>query len=451
MFVNEVQEIELGSHVAAVFTEDSKNIFDYEDITTESVKEGLPKMVPWGEDNDLPELMLEKIRASDVMSPNMLFNVQVAYGTGLAFTMNDGTKVKPDIKTFFKRNKPVKFLLEQFTDLKHFSFSVAVILLTKDGEKIARIKHKEAYHCRLSENNSKTGKIEYVYFSNWDDDTSSGDNVVDYPLLDMDDPAYDLLVRMGREPDPATGKKQKQTTDRAFAIITRIPTPGRKYYPFPYYASFFNSGWYDIGVMVPLAKKAKMKNGMAVKYHVEIHRDYFPALFEDEKISDPEKQKTRREKEFQNIKTFLTGIENSGKIWWSGYYIDPNGHENHMVKINVLDNGKEGGDWIEDAENAISMGCYAMNVHPSLIGAVPGKSKGSFSGTDKRELFTMKQTLECSLRALMLIPYQVIQEYNKWPEELEFEIPDMMLTTLDAGTDATEVTQITESNDSNND
>ncbi len=47
----------------------------------------------------------------------------------------------------------------------------------------------------------------------------------------------------------------------------------------------------------------------------------------------------------------------------------------------------------------------------------------------------------------MLIPYQVIQEFNQWPEELQFEIPDMLLTTLDKGTDAKETTIIPESDD----
>lgn len=449
MSMNYNNLIEINPKVAAIFEEDSSKIFDQEDVTTEEVKKGKPKMVPWGERNDLPSLMLEKIKYSDVMSPNMLFNILIGYGNGLSYNMADGKNVTDEnVLSFFRRNNSVKYLFEQTTDIKHFAFSVSLLLLTRDGKKIARIKHKEAFHCRFGENNKKTGKIEYVFFANWAD-YPLNDRVQAYPVLDQDDPYFDLMIRMGKEIDPNTGKKGKVTKDRIFAVVTRIPTPGHKYYPFPYYAAHFNSGWYDITAMIPVAKKAKMTNGMMIKYHVEFHKEYFELLYEDENISDPVKKLARKKKEFENIKEFLSGVENSGKVWYSGYYIDPNGKENRMIRINVIDKEKAGGDWIEDAENGISMGCYAMSVHPSMIGAVPGKSKGSFSGTDKRELFTMKQVMERPFRQLMLIPYQIAQEYNNWPKDMVFDIPHMMLTTLDEGRDAKEVTNLnTEDDDS---
>lgn len=449
MYLENVELIEINPKIAAIISTDSKTIFDDEDVSSSEVKKGKPKMVPWGANNDLPDLMLEKIRKSDIMSPNMLFNSQMAYGTGLSLKMADKSPVKdPDVKMFFKRNNPVKYLLEQITDIKHFAYAVSVVILTKDGKKIAKIKSKEAFHARFSENNSSTGKIEYVYFANWVDNPKD-EEVQAYPVLDDDDPYMDLAVRMGIEPDPETGKNRPATTDRIFAIVTRIATPGMKYYPFPYYAAHFQSGWYDIAEMIPIAKRAKMTQGMMVKYHVEFHRDYFTLLFEDEGITDPKKKLARKKLEFDNIKTFLSGIENTGKVWYSGYYLDPNGKENSMIRINVINKDKEGGDWITDVESAINMGCYAMNVHPSMIGAMPGKTS-SMSGTDKRELFTMKQIVERPLRELMLIPYQVVQEFNKWPDDLEFDIPNMVLTTLDEGKDAKEVTTSKDNTDADN-
>jgi hypothetical protein len=49
----------------------------------------------------------------------------------------------------------------------------------------------------------------------------------------------------------------------------------------------------------------------------------------------------------------------------------------------------------------------------------------------------MKQALERLTRDIMLIPFEVINEVNAW--NLKFDIPDLMLTTLDQGTDAVEV------------
>lgn len=79
--------------------------------------------------------------------------------------------------------------------------------------------------------------------------------------------------------------------------------------------------------------------------------------------------------------------------------------------------------------------CYSDLIHPNLVGAIPGKSANNNSGSDKRELFTMKQSLEISYHDIMLVPYRVIMLYNGW-KDVRIEVPLIMLTTLDQNTDA---------------
>lgn len=131
-------------------------------------------------------------------------------------------------------------------------------------------------------------------------------------------------------------------------------------------------------------KKAKLKNHATVKYQVEVHKDFWSNLLAEEHITEPVKQLERIKKEKENIKNFVSGIENSGKVWITGYYIDPNGKENRMVRINVIDTTKEGGDWSEDIQEASNITCYGDNIHPNLVGATPGKSQSNNSGSDKR-------------------------------------------------------------------
>lgn len=433
---------------AALITEDTKRLFDYEDVKPVEKKRGYRGYVPWGSDNDQPYLVLEKIRADEVMCSNMWFNSTTMYGRGLKVT-DDGVMVdskkytNAEIKRFFKRNNTIKFLAEQVTDIKHWLFSVMVIILDKEGKKIVQFRHKEAINCRFETCNTETGQIQNVFYANWKDNPKDND-IEAIPLLDEDDPVGDLMVRLGREPDPFTGKTGKDCKERMFAIAIRIPTPGMKYYPFPHYASTFNSGWAQLKAMIPHAKVAKMKNGMVIKYLVELHKDYFSKLFEAEQITDPTKKKERKSMEIDNIKNFLSGIDNQNKSWFSTYYIDANKVEQKMVRIERVGGEKEGGDYIEDTEEAGNIVSYAMGVHPSLIGSSPGKSK-TINGTEARELFTMKQALEKLPRDLMLQPFQLINEFNGW--DLEFDIPDMMLTTLDQKTDAKEVTQKTTQKD----
>lgn len=432
---------------AVLINEDTRRIFDYEEVKPVNVKKGFRGYVPWGEDNELPYQILEKVRADEVMSSNMWFNITTAYGRGFKVTNPDGAVITDsDIKMFFRRNNMVKYWAEQFTDMKHFFFSVMVIILDAEGKRIVQTRHKEAINCRF-ETCNEDGDIKHIFYADWK--SKPRDEEIDaIPLLDMDDPIGDLMVRMGMEPDPVTGKTNTGEKARKFAIVNRIPTAGEKYYPFPYYYSTFNSGWSTLKAMIPVAKVAKMTNGMVIKYMVELHKDYFGKLFESEKITDPVKKKERKTAEITNIKNFLSGIDNQNKSWFSTYYIDPNGKENQMVRITRLDKEKEGGDYIEDSEEAANIVSYAMGVHPSLIGSAPGKNK-SINGTEARELFTMKQALERMPRDIMMIPFQVLTVFNNW--DIAFDIPDLMLTTLDQKTDAKEVsTKNTEEDDTKN-
>ncbi len=432
---------------AAVFKEDSKTIFDAEDAEPSRVKVGYRGYVPWGKDNLAPREILNKIRKDEVMSSNMGFNISAAYGRGIKVTEAGGKVTTPEIKRFLRRSNMVRYAAEQMTDMKHFFFTVLTFILDKEGKNIALVRHVEAVNCRFETCHPKTGKGEHVFIANWKNNPSEED-VEAIPLLDENDPVGDLLARMGKEVDPTTGKTEATIKgQRKFAVVIRMPTPGYSYYPFAYYYSTFMSGWYDLKSYIPIAKKAKMNNGMQIKYLVELHKDYFENLFASEKITDPEARKSRQQKEAKNIKDFLTGLENQNKSWFSTYYIDPNGKEVKMVRIERIGGEKEGGDWIEDSEEASNIVSYAQGVHPSLIGSSPGKNK-NINGTEARELFTMKQALEKLSRDLILQPLYAISEANGW--DLEFDIPDLMLTTLDKKTDALETTQkIDEDADSN--
>lgn len=429
---------------AAVFKEDSKTVFDTQDVEPEEVKKGYRGYVPWGKDNLAPREILKKIRRDEVMSSNMGFNVSTGYGRGIRVTEGGGKVTTPEIKKFIRRSNMVRYAAEQITDMKHFFFTVLTFILDKEGKNIALVRHVEAVNCRFETCNPKTGKGEHVFIANWEDNPEDKD-VQAIPLLDEWDPVGDLLVRMGKEANPVTGKTEATIEDdRRFAVVIRMPTPGYSYYPFAYYYSTFMSGWYDLKSYIPIAKKAKMNNGMQIKYLVELHKDYFDALLRSEGITDPVEKEARKKKEAQNIKDFLSGLENQNKSWFSTYYIDPNGKEVKMVRIERIGGEKEGGDWIEDSEEASNIVSYAQGVHPSLIGSSPGKNK-NINGTEARELFTMKQALEKLPRDLILQPLYAISEANGW--DLEFDIPDLMLTTLDKKTDAVETTQKIEEND----
>ena len=436
----DIEVSKINTEMASV--EDSSLVFDEDaNISTTPVpnRQGMA-YVNFGEDNQLPFKIIKMIGQDEVMSQNKLFNVITCYGAGLKY-MDVDTKqptTHPEIKSWLVRNSLPLFQLEQATDMKYFFFCVSVIILSKDGKKINRLIHKEACYCRFEK--ARYGKINHVIYANFRDNASlSPDDYEVIRLLDPRDPLGDLMVLMGREPG-RDGQTRVRTKDKKFAILVRFPTPGFQYYPIPYYTSIFRGDWYDIKRLIGKGKKAKLRNHASVKYQVEVHKDYWRNICDEEHITDPLKKQERIKKEKENIKKFVSGIENSGKVWITGYYVNPNGQEVRMVRINVIETGKEGGDWSEDIQEASNITCYGDNIHPNLVGATPGKGQSNNSGSDKRELFTLKQALEIPFHDLMNIPHQIVIAYNGWGEKVYPDIPMVLLTTLDQNTDAKQKT-----------
>lgn len=436
----EVFNISVPANSAMAEVQDSSYIFDEDALPTDgNTVPGYPdfRYMPFGHDNQLPFRLAQTIGKDEVMSQNLFFNILTAYSNGLEY-MDKETKrptENEDIRRFMLHNSLKEFFLEQCTDMKYYFFAVAVIILSADGSKIVKVRHKDACYCRF-EKADKKGRINHVFFANWRKESSlTRKDIEMVTLLDEKDPLGHLEVLMGRAPG-ADGITKLRTSAKKFAVVMRFPTPGQRYYPSPYYMAIFRGDWYDIKRLIGKGKKSKIRNHASVKYQVEVHKDYWPSLIAEENITDPVKIQERIKKEKQNIRDFVTGVENSGKVWITGYYIDSYGKEQRMVRINVIDTSKEGGDWSEDIQETSNMICYGLNIHPNLVGATPGKSQSNNSGSDKRELFTLKQALETAFHDMMMKVHDVIIYYNGWEKEVRAQMPMILLTTLDKNTDA---------------
>ena len=380
------------------------------------------------------------------MAQNKLFNVLTCYGQGVRFfdlATKKSTEDK-EIRLFQFRNQLNRFFIEQAIDMKYFFFAVTCVILDREGCHIVQMRHKEACYCRFEKADNE-GRIGNVFYANWRKVTPEKVEVI--PLLDEYDPWGDLRVRLGLEPDPKTGEVRKPlksdpygraTRQRKFAIVTRFPTPGFQYYPVPFYTAIFRDSWYDIYELIGKGKRAKIRNSAPPRFQVEVHRDYWHNICEQEGITDPVAMKERIKKEKQQIEDFITGSDNIGKTWVTGYYVDPaTGKEVRMVRIYDVENGKkEGGDWADDVQESANSICYGDNVHPNLVGATPGKSSMNNSGSDKRELFMLKQACETAFHDIMLLPFRVLIHFNGWEDKVDVDVPMIVLTTLDENKDS---------------
>ena len=418
-----------GLEAKAVFTVDSAQVFrEDREIAPLVIDSGLSVM-PWGANNRMPHDIISKVEDDETLATCQVFNAEVCYGAGLKYEVVDGDPLMQEIvDDFFMDNDMPSYFLGLCTDMKYFGIGFSVIILNQDASRIVSVERKEACYCRFTPA-AGNGVPEHVVYANWRMPGIGRDDMEILPLLHPAHPYRDLQSRM------AAGDSA-----RKFAVVTRIPTVDSTYYPIPYYGSLFKGKWYDIKRLIALAKEAKLRNSAPIKYHIEVAKDYWTRLCAREGITDRVRIMARIVKEKQKMLDFLTRAENSGKVWFSTYYVSPDGHTQHDVVINRIETSKEGGDWETDIQEAINMVCFTMRVHSNLVGSVPGKAQSNNSGSDKRELYTIAQATQKPYRDLLFKVHRLIIRFNGW-RGVRPVCPFIQLTTLDQHTDAREVSQ----------
>lgn len=462
-----------GIQAAVIVSDTSKVLFPVDNRPTEVLikgKKDMPKVVPWGESNNFPKMLTDKIAKVPVMSANLFFNISSSFGSGIEpvveipvgkdkeiiplfnaelylaeligsaseYTkpiyeniLNEVKSTKAELDKFWEDNDIDLYLLESLTDIHWFFNNFPEIILSKDGGKnwkIVQIQSKEAVFSRLSEMNKNTGKIEYhYYYGDWGGKAPDNEEniAVATPMLDFYSPVRDLRQRMQDD-------MKKARADKTFSYICPInlPTPGRSYYQKPYWYSLIESGWYDFAVSIPKLKSSMIENQAIVKYIIELDQRYFEDIFVREKITGDKEKNIRIQKEYDMLNKFLVDRENNGKSIVTTGKVDLQGNRFANLKISAVENSTSGGEYLADSEEVSNIMCYAMLVHPSLVGASPGKNK-NISGTEARELFLIKQAILKPIIKRILKPFYLIRDINGWSKYLHFTIPNIQLTTLD--------------------
>lgn len=425
-----IDGVTLFPEAQVILAVDSSSIFDEENMLPVSI--GSYQIAPWGSDNNMPGEILTKVKKSDVISANLRFNRDVCYGLGpkLVKVLRDTNgKISDYVEIeagseydFFEMNDFPMFYLEQLTDMVYFHNAFAELIPSASSNTIASIRHKEAAFSRWSTMNNKGKITKHFYSGKWKDSPGVADVVVSQ-AIDEFNAIGDINAMMAL-------KKQRMV------YPVYMPSPGRPYYSLPEWYSIFQSGWYDHSVAIPELKKAIMKNNLGVKFIIYISEKYFADIFQKEGIdrSDFKAVKARVDIEKTKFNDFLSGAVNANKsILALKDYVNSGSSalENKWIEIEPIDNKFEGGEYIVDIETAANIMCYAMGVHPNLIGATPGKSSGSMSGTDKRELFLMKQALMKPLIDRSLRIVKIIKQVNKWDKDITVVVPEYLFTTLD--------------------
>ena len=199
-----------------------------------------------------------------------------------------------------------------------------------------------------------------------------------------------------------------------------------------------DSGWLDFVHEIPEYKRALLKNATVLKYHVKLHSDFWRLYYAKTAATTDKQKHEAQEAFFANLDNFLSNNKNSGLSFVSEQLRDGNSQQASISIEPIKNETGTGGEMLADLEEVSNILAYGMGVHPSLIGASPGKNK-SINGTEARELFIIKQGLLAPIRERLLRPLYVIKRFNGWPDDLHFRIANLELTTLDENTGAKRV------------
>lgn len=394
---------------------------------------GKNSVMPWGQDNNLPTKIIKEVESSEILSASLSFNISVAYGLGpkiVKAVRNTSGKVVDYIPIergreydFFERNDLSMFLQSMLTDMIYFHNAFAEIIPDENFNEIVTLRHKEAAFSRWEKMDPYGVINHHFYAADW---TKPGDDIIKTYVVDEFDAVNDI-----------TQKLLGRTANASRMIFpSYIPSPGRPYYSVPGWHSIFNSGWYDHIKAIPELKKAIMKNNLGVKFIVYISDEYWKNLMKLEGIAptDAKGIKELKEREKKSFQEFLSGENNAAKAVIALKDLFPQGNgmgESKQIEIIPVENDFKGGEYISDLETGSAMLSYATNVHPSLIGATLSKSSGSMSGTDKRELFLIKQALMKSVQDRVMRIIRAIKAVNKWDKDITVIVPEYIFTTQD--------------------
>lgn len=413
----------------AVLAIESSNEFKEQNLSNISIDKYT--VAPWGADNTLPQHVLGKMDQVEIVGSNANFNWQVAFGLGpklvkLVRDVNNNRVVDywelDEGKEFdwFEQNDIPLFMMETLTDLSYFANAFPIMVFDKDFKKIQGVRHREATFSRWGVN-AKTGEIEkMLYSSKWG--TYSVDDITAYNVIDEYNAIADL-------------KFYKYQKEKAVCYPVYMPSPGRPYYSYPSWYSIFRSGWFDQIASIPSLKKAIIKHQLGVKYIIYISPRFFEEQEKQSGIAenDNKGRKELREKLVAQINETLAGEENAGKTIVAMKEMIPTGNgasEEKMISIETIKSDISS-EYLDDYETGANVISYAMGVHPSLVGAVPGKNSNSLSGSNIREIFLMKQALTFPMIDRAMRIFSVVRKFNGWDKDVRVVVPEYIFTTLD--------------------
>jgi len=401
------------------------------------------KWARWGQDNLLPVQMVKDIENCGVLMSAIDGKARFGLGKGikpfrLLETKANGEEVlepinNPEIEDWLEESNMFMQCFGLLKDIIGFANYHVRIKFNNAGDKIGLMIRDDVTEMRY-EKKDKLGRINRTFLAaDWTKANKENDNtLLNFPLLPEIGTASYLMSM-----DP------KQRKAKEFAITGRLPGWNRHYYSMPtWYAA---KKWVDIAKNVPTMKATMFKNNIRIKYLVTIYDSYWARVFGDEWHGfDVATREQKMSEVYDAIDNYLVGNENAYKSIFNSGTFDP--YSKTLIsdiKIEPIEDSTKAGELLPDSAAANSEILFALMMNPALMGAdTPGGpySGGAGSGSNIREAALVQVMIQEFERQQISRILNIVKKVNKWPEDIVWRFPGLVLTTLDTGKSTKEVT-----------
>ena len=384
------------------------------------------EVLPWGPDNDFPQLACEKIRGTSVLNTGLKFLRNLTLGQGIypctvsGYDDNGNEVLNPieDVKlrSFLSSRQVRRYMEKVLRDYLKLGHGVVQFVPNSVGS-FSGLNPLNALYSRLTKPND-SGAQHCVISGYW-------------PISPEE---YSVLPVLS-EYDTEMHAKLLRNSKAGFVFCVKDSWSNEDVYAEPIWLPALLSGWVDIAQLVPSFLRRAYKNQITWKWHVQIPYSYWDTKYPPENYSSVEMRKLAINSAMDKIEENLCGTANAEKPLFSNYSInEANGKVEEEWKITALDNKYKGGENLVTSAAANSEILFSLMVNPNVLGAgMPGGTyAGNQGGSNIREAFLVNLANAWIDRQNILDPLELFIQLNGLPNcELRFR--NTILTTLDTG------------------
>jgi len=255
---------------------------------------------PWGSTNLWPQETWDEIKTNDLAPSVIDWRSRALYGGGIVYGFEYVDKSGQEVFKRFQNKELEAWLLDTCVHLSisdaspdHYTYGniFPKLIKSNDGKRINELYAEDSQNCRMGKQTTPQGWIDKVHIS-----ANYRDSKTPQLSLTSVDPYGPI-------------QKQMQAAPGQFILPQFKRINGNVAYEVPPYYSIISSKWMDFAKQIPIWKNAFMENASTLRWHIEIHEDYWAKKYKKWEDKGEDEQVNLMRTEVEEFIDQMTGAD----------------------------------------------------------------------------------------------------------------------------------------------